>query len=229
MRRKRKFQNQVIFYIVLGLSISILMAIMTCCEGTIGVSCTDNTKFCAIIKELAPSAVQPALEDCPTSLIICDGDQIELYWKADASLTSNVHITGPGGESFDFPISEGHATVTPRTSGDWKVEFKGSDCTFNKSINVRVIKGEEPYTIVANGNIDIGFFCDINPKSVSRTLIVAAIRSAQCAGVSEYWEKWGCKKSNWDGSKPIYFNITKDNGSANFTSLAGRGVLILLV
>ncbi|NLJ37206.1 MAG: hypothetical protein GX432_00385, partial [Candidatus Atribacteria bacterium] len=62
MRRKRKFQNQVIFYIVLGLSISILMAIMTCCEGTIGVSCTDNTKFCAIIKELAPSAVQPALE-----------------------------------------------------------------------------------------------------------------------------------------------------------------------
>lgn len=222
MRRKRKFQNQVIFYIVLGLSISILMAIMTCCEGTIGVSCTDNTKFCAIIKELAPSAVQPALEDCPTSLIICDGDQIELYWKADASLTSNVHITGPGGESFDFPISEGHATVTPRTSGDWKVEFKGSDCTFNKSINVRVIKGEEAYTIIANGNIDIGFFCDINPKSVSRTLIVAAIRSAQCTGVSEYWEKWGCKKSNWDGSKPIYFNITKDDGSANFTSLAGR-------
>ena len=203
---------------------------MTGCEGTIGVSCTDDTRFCAIIKELAPSAVQPALEDCPTSLTICDGDQIELYWKADASITSNVHITGPGGESFDFQISEEHVTVTPQTSGDWKAKFTGGGCTFNKSINVRVIKGEEPFTIVANGNIDIGFFCDINPKSVSRNLIVTAIRSAQCAGVSEYWEKWGCKKSNWDGSEPIYFNITRVDGSANLTPLAGGvGVLILLV
>jgi hypothetical protein len=75
MRGKKKHQNQVVLYIVLGLSISILIAIMTCCEGTIGTSCTDNTKFCAIIKELAPSAVQPALEDCPTSLTICDGEK----------------------------------------------------------------------------------------------------------------------------------------------------------
>ncbi len=184
-------------------------------------SCVDNTRFCAIIKELAPSSVQPALEDCPTSLIICDGEQIELYWQADATTTDNVHITGPGGETFDFPIAEGHATVTPQTTGDWKVEFQG-DCTFKKSIFVRVIKGEEPYTIVANGNVDIGFFCDINPKSVSSKLIVGRIRSAQCAGAAQYWENWSCKKTTWNGSNPIFFNITKHDGSANCTPLAGR-------
>ncbi len=215
-------REKIILFTILILAIGGLMLGANDCTGTIGVSCVDNTKFCAIIKEFAPSSVQPALEDCPTSLTICDGEQIELYWQADATWTSNVHITGPGGESYDFPISEGHATVTPRTSGDWKVEFTGNDCTFKKSIKVRVIKGEEPYTIVANGNTDIGFFCDVNPKSVSSKLIIKEIWSVHCAGVAEYWENWSCKKTNWNGSNPIFFNITINDGSANCTPLAGR-------
>ena len=75
--------------------------------------CVDNTKFCAIIKDFAPLTVQPALEDCPTSLIICDGEQIVLFWKAEAALTSTIHLTGPGGESYEYSIIEGQATVTP--------------------------------------------------------------------------------------------------------------------
>ena len=224
MSVNRSFPNRkkLILFTILGLLIGGLMLGADDCTGTIGVSCVDNTKFCAIIKELAPASVQPALEDCPTSLTICDGEQIELYWQADATVTTNVHITGPGGEIYDFPISEGHATVTPRTSGDWKVEFTGHDCKFTKSISIRVIKGEEPYTIVANGNIDIGFFCDINPKSVSSHLIVQKIRSAQCAGIPEYWENWSCKKTNWNGSNPTFFNITRNDSSTNCAQLAGR-------
>ncbi|NMC59591.1 MAG: hypothetical protein GYA51_09455, partial [Candidatus Methanofastidiosa archaeon] len=164
---KRNWNNpmskKIILFTILGLTIGSLMLSTINCNGV----CVDKTKFCAIVKELAPSNVQPAFEDCPTSLIICDGEQVELYWQADPSMTNDVHITGPGGESYDFFLTEGHATITPRTSGFWNIELTRGNCKFTKSIWVRVIKGEELHTIVANGNSDIGFFCHINPKSVS--------------------------------------------------------------
>jgi len=214
-------RSKIFLFAILSLFIGGLMLIVAGCPGEIDPCSIDNTKFCAVIKEYAPASVQAGLEDCHNNLTICDGEEIVLFWKADASLTSNVHVIGPGGEVFDFPISEGYATVMPHVSGEWKVTFSGK-CTFTKSITVRVIKGPEPYTIVANGNIDIGFFCDINPKSVSKNLVVEAIRSAQCAGASQYWENWNCKKTNWDGSYPIFFNITERDGSANNTHLPGR-------
>lgn len=156
MRDKNAFdiQKKIILFIILGFFFCGLMLSSIHCNGI----CVDNTKFCAIIKDFAPLTVQPALEDCPTSLIICDGEQIVLFWKAEAALTSTVHLTGPGGESYEYSIIEGQATVTPRTSGFWWIKFTGKDCTFNKSIWVRVIKGEEIHTIMANGNSDIGFF-----------------------------------------------------------------------
>jgi hypothetical protein len=218
--KRNPSKNNIILFAILSLFVGGLMLMVSGCPGEIDPCAVNNTKFCAIVKELAPSSVQPALEDCQTLLTICDGKEIELYWQADASLTSNVHITGPGGEVYDFPISEGHATVTPHVSGKWEAVFSGK-CRFTKSINVRVIKGPEPYTIVANGNIDVGFVCNINPKAVDKDLIIIAIRSAQCAGVSEYWENWSCKKTNWDGSYPTFFNITKNDGSANNTHLSG--------
>jgi hypothetical protein len=220
MREKNTFdiQKKIILFLFLGFLFCGLMLSSIHCNGI----CVDNTKFCAIIKDFAPLNVQPALEDCPTSLIICDGEQIVLFWKAEAALTSTVHLTGPGGESYEYSIIEGQATVTPRTSGFWWIKFTGKDCTFNKSIWVRVIKGEEIHTIMANGNSDIGFFCDINPKSVSKKLIVKKIRSVKCAGISEYWENWSCKKTDWNNSSSTSFNITKVDGSANCTSLAGH-------
>ena len=215
-------RKNIILLIILGLAVGGLMVMTVSCAE--GVKCTDiKTMFCAIIKELAPASVQPALEDCPTSLIICEGEEIVLYWQGDATLTSNVSITGPAGEVYDFPISEGFATVTPVISGEWKITFTGEHCRISKSISIRVIKGPEPYTIVANGNIDTGFFCDINPKSVSKKVIVLSIRSTQCGGASGfYWENWSGKKTEWNGSNPIFLNITKDDGSANNTQLAGH-------
>lgn len=212
----------VVLLVILLLLIGGLVAGSDDCTGKIGFTCVDNTQFCAIIKALAPASVQPALEDCPTSLIICDGEEIELYWKADATVTDNVHVTGPGGEDYDFPIAEGHATVKPHVSGNWKVEFTGAQCNFTKTVSVRVVRGEESYVLLARGNIDTGFFCDINPKSVSNKLIVKKIRSARCTGTTEYWENWSCKKTQWDGSNPLFFNITKVDGSANCTPLTGR-------
>ncbi len=174
--KRNPSKNNIILFAILSLFVGGLTLMVSGCPGEIDPCAVNNTKFCAIVKELAPSSVQPALEDCQTLLTICDGKEIELYWQADASLTSNVHITGPGGEVYDFPISEGHATVTPHVSGKWEAVFSGK-CRFTKSINVRVIKGPEPYTIVANGNIDVGFVCNINPKAVDKDLIIIAIRS----------------------------------------------------
>lgn len=215
-------RKRMLLFVVLGLALTGLVVMtVSCAEGA---KCTDIvTSFCAIVKELAPSSVQPALEDCPTSLTICEGEEIVLYWQGDAQLTSNVSVSGPAGEVYDFPISEGFATVTPVISGEWKVTFTGEHCRISKSISVRIIKGPEPYTIVANGNIDTGFFCDINPKSVSSKLIVLMIRSIQCAGVGGfYWENWSCTKSNWNGSNPIFLKITKENEPAKNTSLTGH-------
>jgi hypothetical protein len=219
--KRNPSKNNIILFAILSLFVGGLMLIIAGCPGEIDPCSIDNTKFCAVIKEYAPASVQAGLEDCYNNFIICDGEEIVLFWQADASLTSNVHVTGSGGETFDFPIAEGFATVVPHVSGEWKVTFSGK-CTFTKTINVRVIKGPEPYTIVAIGNIVIGFFCDINPKSVSKNLVVTAIRSAQCAGVTQYWENWSCKKTNWDGSYPTFFNITKNDGSANNTHLSGH-------
>lgn len=222
MKKSNLTRKRILIYTVLGLAIAGLIVInISCAEG---VKCTDiETKFCAIIKELAPASVQPALEDCPTSLTICAGEEIVLFWKGDSQLTSNVSVSGPAGEVYDFPISEGFATVTPVISGEWKVTFTGKHCRISKSISVRIIKGPEPYTIVANGNIDTGFFCDINPKSVSKKLIVQTIRSNQCAGAGGfYWENWNCTKTDWDDSNPIFLKITKKDEPANDTSLAGH-------
>ncbi|MDD3714476.1 MAG: hypothetical protein PHU16_06390 [Atribacterota bacterium] len=169
-------RSKIFLFAILSLFIGGLMLIVAGCPGEIDPCSIDNTKFCAVIKEYAPASVQAGLEDCHNNLTICDGEEIVLFWKADASLTSNVHVIGPGGEVFDFPISEGHATVTPHVSGKWEAVFSGK-CRFTKSINVRVIKGPEPYTIVANGNIDVGFVCNINPKAVDKDLIIIAIRS----------------------------------------------------
>lgn len=102
MRDKNAFdiQKKIILFIILGFFFCGLMLSSIHCNGI----CVDNTKFCAIIKDFAPLTVQPALEDCPTSLIICDGEQIVLFWKAEAALTSTIHLTGPGGESYEILI-----------------------------------------------------------------------------------------------------------------------------
>jgi len=111
--------------------------------------------------------------------------------------------------------------MTPHVSGEWKVEFSGK-CTFHKSITVRVIKGEEPWSMVAKGNVDIGFFSDINPKSVSKNLIVTAIRSSKCADNEKYCANWSCTKANWDGSNGTGFNVSDEDSSTNNTHLPGH-------
>ena len=82
-------RSKIFLFAILSLFISGFMLMVSGCPGEIDPCSIDNTKFCAVIKEYAPASVQAGLEDCHNNLAICDGREIELYWQADASLTSN--------------------------------------------------------------------------------------------------------------------------------------------
>lgn len=220
--RNNPTRKKIVLITILGLAIGGLMLVTFCCTGD--VTCEDirNTKFCAIVKEFAPASVQAALEYCQTELTICEGEQVVLFWRADSKHTDSVHISGPGGLSYDFPLAEGYATVTPTVSGEWKITFIG-DCRFYEFIQIEVIRGPTPKTIIATGNIDIGFTCNIHPNSVDPDLVVLSIRAGHCEDIEGFfWENWSCTKSDWDGSNQIFFNITTEEGSANLTQFAGR-------